>query len=134
MKPKKDIIQELEQLDAQFLLQDTTRKQDMRQEDIQLSEDFYQSILCQLPLEQDENKHAIRKNYFSIFKMAASFALLIALGTFLYQGFSSKSSPDSHPLNELISEASYDEIFDFLYEDIDQGDDFLLDFIEHINL
>lgn len=129
-----DIIEELKELQADFLLKDKLR---LPSENIQpeLSEDFFQSVInnvsgsskvVSIQSVQSQNTYA------RILKIAASFIVLLAVSGIIYSVVVPKTtiSTDQN-LQQLISQTSSQEILDYLYENgLPSDEDFLYEYVE----
>ncbi len=132
-----DIIDELKELQADFLQKD---KQRISTEQISqdLSEEFFLSVMNKVTEKETKvvSIQAVRpqKSFTNIFRIAASFIVLLAVSGIIYSVVTPKAdieTTDGQNLQQLISQTSSQEIFDYLYENgIPADEEFLYDYVE----
>lgn len=111
---RKDIIDELQDLEASFLHKDKSRNV-MEQQVGDLSEDFFQSVMSSVG-EKDTKVVSIRpeiSSRISYLKIAATFLVMLTLSGVAYFY---TSQPSSNSLQRLMAETTSQEIMDYLYE------------------
>lgn len=138
MKPNhQDIIDELKGLQADFLQKDKQRSP-AEQNSVDLSEDFFLAVMSKV--EKEETKIVSiqaakpQKSFTNIFRIAASFIVLLAVSGIIYSVVTPKTNVETtggQNLQQLISKTSSQEIFDYLYENgMPADEEFLYDYVE----
>lgn len=111
---RKDIIDELQELEAYFLHKDKTRNV-MEQQEGDLSEDFFQSVMSSVGVKETKvvSIQPETRRYASYMKIAASFLVMLTLSGVAYFY---ASQPSSSSLQQLMAETTSQEILEYLYE------------------
>lgn len=132
-----DIIDELKDLQADFLQKD---KQRIPAEQIpgDLSEEFFLSVMKNVPEKETKvisiQAARTQKSFTNIFRIAAGFIVLLAVSGIIYSVVTSKATIETtngQNLQQLISKTSSQEIFDYLYENgMPADEEFLYDYVE----
>ena len=130
---KEDIIQELKNLNAQFLLKNKERELE-ENNDFELSEEFYQNVMSGLP--PTETKTIPFKSSkiqpIKIFQIAASIAFLVTVSILTYT-FIIPANPaltNADQLEQLVSQTSSQEIYDYLNDNgMPADEEFLTEYV-----
>lgn len=131
--PKDDIIQELKSLNASFLLHHKERKLE-DSNSIELSEEFYKNVMNQIPLPDSISKRKTPIRKISFFQIAASIVLLLSVSTLTYT-FLAPQNSETIPLDQLVSQTSSQEIFDYLNENgMPADEEFLMEYVNNNNV
>lgn len=126
---RKDIIDELQELNAPFLLKDKERV--VQEENFSLSEDFYQSVMNEVEANDTPviSISSPQKSYTKIWRIAASFVVLLSVVGLIY-AIVPKMTTQEESLQQLLAETSSQEILEYLYETgVPTDEDFILEYV-----
>ena len=142
-KERENIIQELKELGADFLLRDKQRA-DLKWESDTLSKEFYDKIWEQtskktrvIPIVEKNQRNEYTRRA-RVLRIVASVFVLIAISGITYSLIKTNNlskSNHSGTLEQLVSQTSSQEIYDYLYETSVQSDeDFLYPYASNSSL
>ncbi len=131
-----DIIDELKDLQADFLLNNKQNSRGSIPPD--LSEDFFLSVMENIEGNEARvitlQSAVQQKSYTRILRIAASFIILLAISAVIYTVIPEKPNTytaEKQSLQQLVSQTSSQEIFDYLYETgVPADEDFLIDYVD----
>lgn len=127
---RRDIIHELHDLDADFLLKDKERSF-LDMENDSLSDDFYTSVMSQVDTKPTPviSITQQKESWTNIWKIAASFVVLLSVVGLIY-AILPKMSPAENSLQDLLADTSSQEILDYLYETgVPADEEFILEYV-----
>ncbi len=123
-----DIIQELKSLKAPFLLNNKERAPE-NMDSMELSEGFYQNILSKTPSNEPKTISISPNRKTSILKIAASLLLLVSISALTYT-FLAPKNIETSPLEQLVSQTTSQEIYDYLDENgMPADEEFLIQYV-----
>ncbi|HUH74568.1 MAG TPA: hypothetical protein VLZ75_09180 [Chitinophagales bacterium] len=130
-----DIIQELKDLNSNFLLKNKERSFE-ESESSELSEDFYKKVMNQIP-SQDSKVITLQRSTTllrrtSIFQIAASIVLLLTVSVLTYTiiGQGNPTKTGENQLQQLLSQTSSQEINDYLKDNgMPADEEFLTEYV-----
>lgn len=126
---RKDIMDELQSLEASFLLKEKVRTS--QDENFLLHEEFYQSVMNQVETKEIPiiSISQEKKSYTRIWRIAASFVVLLSVVGLIY-AIVPKMSTQEESLQQLLAETSSQDILDYLYETgVPTDEEFILEYV-----
>lgn len=133
--PTEDIIQELKSLNSDFLLKNKERD-GVQNHSLELSTEFYKNVMTQIPAHESKvislQSSATLLKKSSIFQIAASIVLIVSVSVLTYI-FIAPRNPvisDQNNLQQLLSQTSSQEIYDYLNDNgMPADEEFLTEYV-----